>query len=76
MSNQASLLLKEEVHCIVGCAMEVLNILGHGLREKTYENALVVEFGLQQIPCLQQHEFEVIYKSVEVGKFIPDLIYF
>ena len=44
-SNQ---LLKEQVHRIVGCAMEVLNVLGHGLREKTYENALVVEFGLQR----------------------------
>jgi GxxExxY protein len=28
----------------------VLNTLGHGLVEKPYENALVVEFGLQAIP--------------------------
>ncbi len=27
--------------------MEVLNTLGHGLLEKPYENALVVEFGLR-----------------------------
>jgi len=31
---------------IVGCAMEVLNEHGHGLREKTYERALCVEFRL------------------------------
>ena len=39
------LLLKTEVFQIVGCVIEVLNTLGHGLIEKPYENALVVEFG-------------------------------
>ena len=63
MSNQTELLLKEEVHRIVGCAMEVSNVLGHGLPEKVYENALVVEFGLQQIACQQQQRFEVQYKT-------------
>ena len=36
------LLLKTEVFQIVGCAIEVLNTLAHGLLEKPYENALVV----------------------------------
>jgi len=45
-SNEHKLLLREEVFQIVGCAMEVLNTLGHGLLEKPYENALVVEFKL------------------------------
>ena len=39
------LLFRAEVFQIVGCAIEVLNTLGHGLIEKPYENALVVEFG-------------------------------
>jgi hypothetical protein len=43
----SDLLLKEEVYQIVGSAMEVLNGLGHGLHEKPYENALIVEFGLR-----------------------------
>ena len=59
---------------IVGCAMEVLNGIGHGLNEKPYENALVVEFGLRGIPCAQQKRHAVIYKTVVVGDFIPDLI--
>jgi GxxExxY protein len=42
------LLLKAEVFQIVGCAIEILNTLGHGLLEKPYENALVVEFGLRK----------------------------
>ena len=61
---------------IIGCAMEVLNTLGHGLLEKPYENALVVEFGLKDIPYKQQPRFDVIYKGVKVGDYIPDLIAF
>lgn len=68
------LLLKEEVFQIVGAAMEVLNEIGHGLHEKPYENALVVEFGLRQIPLQQQLRFDVYYKGVKVSEFIPDLI--
>jgi len=52
-TNEEKLLLKEEVFQIVGCAIEVLNTLGHGIVEKPYENALVVEFGLQRIPGRQ-----------------------
>ena len=59
---------------IIGCAMEVLNALGHGLHEKPYENALVVEFGLKGISSEQQKRFQVDYKAVMVGEFIPDLI--
>jgi GxxExxY protein len=72
----SELLLKDEVYRIVGCAMEVLNGLGHGLHEKPYENALVVEFGLKGIPFAQQPGFDIIYKTVKVGEYIPDLIAF
>ncbi len=41
-ANERELVLKDEVFAVVGCAMEVLNELGHGLLEKPYENALVV----------------------------------
>jgi GxxExxY protein len=69
-----SLLFKDEVFQIVGAAMEVLNELGHGLHEKPYENALVVEFGLRQIPFRQQPNYDVLYKGHKVGLFVPDLI--
>ncbi len=70
------LLLYDEVHRIVGCAMEVLNVLGHGLNEKPYENALMVEFELRGIPFQTQIHFEVAYKGVKVGEYIPDLLCF
>lgn len=40
----AELLEKDLVYRSVGCAMEVHNTLGRGLREKTYENALCIAF--------------------------------
>ncbi len=75
-TNKHELLLKNEVYQVVGCAMEVLNSLGNGLLEKPYENALAVEFGIKNIPLRQQARFPVIYITIQVGEYIPDLIAF
>ena len=75
-TDKHGFLFKEETHQIIGCAFEVLNTLGHGLLEKPYENSLVVEFEMKGIPYKQQARFPVIYKSVQVGEYIPDLIVF
>ena len=75
-NETTKLLLKEEVYQIVGAAIEVLNEIGHGLHEKPYENALVVEFELRKIPFKQQPSYEVLYKGHRVGVFTPDLIAF
>ena len=74
--HEGTLLLKDEVYRIVGCAFEVMKVLGHGLNEKPYESALVVEFGFQGMPCDQQHRYEVVYKGVRVGEYVPDLVVF
>ena len=75
-SSGKKLLFKDEVYQIVACAIEVLNTLGHGIFEKPYENALVVEFRTRQIPFRQQPIFDVLYKGSKVGLFVPDLIVF
>ena len=67
---------KEESQQIIGCAMEVHNVLGFGFHEKPYERALVVEFESRGIPYQQQKKFELIYKTKNVGDYIPDLIAF
>lgn len=36
----------------------------------------MVEFGLRRIPVIQQPDFPVIYKSVYVGSYVPDWIWF
>jgi GxxExxY protein len=66
--------LENQTYAIIGAAMEVSNLLGHDIHEKPYENALVVELSLRQIPCEQQVRFDVIYKTVKVGEYVPDLI--
>ncbi|MHC4231821.1 MAG: GxxExxY protein [Planctomycetota bacterium] len=73
-TNEHELILKEEVFDVVGCAMEVLSELGHGLLEKPYENALVVELGLKDVPVQQQSRYTLMYKGVQVGEYVPDLI--
>ena len=73
-TDETDYALEDQTYSIIGAAIEVLNQLGHGIHEKPYENALVVELGLRNIPCQQQTHFDVIYKTVKVGEYIPDLI--
>lgn len=73
-NSDNNFLFKQETHEIIGSAMEVLNILGHGLLEKPYENALCVEFKIKNIPFVQQLRYDVSYKDIKVGEYIPDLI--
>ena len=68
--------LETETGAILNCAFEVLNELGHGLHEKPYENSLCVEFGLREISWCQQPRYDVRYKTVKVGEYVPDLIAF
>jgi GxxExxY protein len=72
--DSEDLIFKEEVFAVVGAAMEVSTILGHGLHEKPYENAIVVEFKNRKIPYHQQPRFPISYKDVKVGEYIPDII--
>jgi len=74
--ENSKLLLKDETHQIISCAFDVSNAVGHGLSKKCYENAMVVEFKLRGIAFDQQPRFPVLYKSVQIGEFIPDLISF
>lgn len=75
-TNEHKLIYGKEVREIIGCAFEVLNTLGCGLLEKPYENALCVEFTLRGIPFQQQPRYDVTYKGIKVGDYIPDLIVF
>jgi GxxExxY protein len=73
-ANGRELILKDEVYAIVSCSIEILNGMGHGLHEKPYENALVVEFAHRGIPFLQQPRFPVHWRSIAVVEFVQDII--
>jgi GxxExxY protein len=75
-TDKHGLIVEKETEEIIGCGMEVLNTLGHGLLEKPYENALLVEFGRKGISFQQQPRFKVEYKGVKVGEYIPDIVAF
>ena len=74
--GESKLILKAETEKIIGFAFEVLNEIGHGLNEKIYENALVVLFKENAIAFDQQRRFPVMFRGIQVGEFIPDLITF
>ncbi len=71
------LLFKEEVYAIVGAAMEVYNQLGCGFLEAVYEEAMILESKLRNIPCKTQVHLPVLYKGYTLSKaYIADYIGF
>lgn len=66
--------LSELTFAINGCAMDVLNKIGHGFHEKLYENAMVVALKNKNIQFSQQAKFDIKYQEEIVGTYIPDLI--
>ncbi len=53
----------ELTKAIIGAAIEVHRILGPGLLESIYEEALCVEFDLRSIPHQRQVEVSINYKG-------------
>ena len=62
---------KEENYEIVGICMEVHRILGPGLLEIVYKDALEIEFKNNNIPFEREKEFSIEYK----GKLLPHKFY-
>jgi GxxExxY protein len=59
---------------IIGCAIEVHRQLGPGLLEATYESALAIEFGLQNLQFQRQVAFPISYKGRVIGEHRLDLL--
>lgn len=59
---------------IIAAAIEVNRILGPGLLESIYEEALCHEFGLRRIPHERQKEISAIYKDVRIKGQRLDLL--
>ena len=54
----------ELTHAVIGAAIEVHRVLGPGLLESIYEEALAHEFGLRGITFERQKAVDVIYKGI------------
>ncbi len=59
---------------IIGAAIEVHNILGPGLLESIYEEALCFELGLRGINFRQQVECDIVYKGKTIKGQKLDLL--
>lgn len=66
---------QEENYKIVGICMEVHRILGPGLLEIIYKDALEIEFKNNNIPYEREKEFSIEYKgNILPHKFYADFI--
>lgn len=67
--------LKHECYNIIGCCMEVHRVLGSGLLEAVYQEALSIELGNKNIPFAQEVELQIDYKGeILTKKYKADLI--
>ena len=66
---------KNENYEIVGLCMEVYRILGPGLLEIVYKDALEIEFKSNNIPYEREKEYNVEYKGIILPhKFYADFV--
>ena len=66
---------EEETYKIIGICMEVHRILGPGLLEVIYKDALEIEFKENNIPFEREKEFLIEYKDkILPHKFYSDFI--
>ncbi len=64
----------ELTEAIIGAAIEVHRLLGPGLLESIYEEALCHELGLRGLDAQRQVEVDVIYKDIAIKGQILDIL--
>ncbi|SHG00398.1 GxxExxY protein [Flavobacterium fluvii] len=66
---------QDEYYKIIGLCMEVHRVLGGGLLEAVYKEALEIEFNLHNIPYEREKEFTIDYKGHQLKKkFYADFV--
>lgn len=61
-------------HRVIGAAIEVHRVMGPGLAESVYEEALCIEFEQRAIPFERQLIVPILYKDRLVGRQRIDLV--
>ncbi len=73
-SAEQKSLLAQEGYNLMGAAFEVHRVIGGGLLEEVYQEALQIELGLRGIPFIARQELALEYKGYSLRKtYIPDL---
>ena len=68
------LIYEELSNKVINAYYNVQKILGKGLAEKVYENALCIELEEMGIPYVRQKELPVEYKGRNIGNYIADIV--
>jgi GxxExxY protein len=66
--------LDHTAYCTIGAAIEVHRVLGPGLLESVYEEALCIELAARGIPFARQVRVGVAYKVHNVGEVGLDVL--
>lgn len=74
MKKREDLIYPELSYQLVGIMYDVHNELGGGLREKTYEKAIIRAFEEKKIEFKNQFPIDVIYRGEKVAKRYFDFL--
>lgn len=66
--------LDEIAHSVVGAALDVHRVLGPGLGEVVYEEALCLELAAIGMPYARQVRIPLRYRNAHIGEYFADLI--
>jgi GxxExxY protein len=61
-------------HSVIKASIDVINGIGHGCSEAIYQRALSLELEALGLQIEREARFPVIYKGVQVGLYIADLV--
>ena len=69
----------ETTHKIIGCAMQVHNVLGSGFQEVIYQRALAIEMQKQGLSYAREMSMDIFYDGHHIGTrrvdfFVEDTI--
>ncbi len=69
------LLYKNESAAINGAVFEVHKLMGVGLSEKVYQEALEIEFKIRNIPFKREQAFHLFYKETKLeAYYVADFV--
>jgi GxxExxY protein len=73
-TNEEIILYKDLSYRIIGLAMRVHSVLGHGFLEKVHEKALMVLLRRENIEAAQQAPITVSFEGEVVGNYYADIL--
>ena len=74
LPDSAHVLHSDVTNEIIGAMFDVHDSLGGGFVESVYANALAVDLRARGIEVERHVPFDVVYRGVNVGRYVADLI--